>query len=208
MITIDSVRRLYPDAPAGNVKAFAEQAPSLLAEFGISARPDRLHFFLAQIGHESGLVLREENLNYSADRLRAVWPRRFPTAASTKGLAHNPRALANRVYGGRMGNDGPDDGWTYRGRGYLQITGKDGYRTVGRHSGLDLVAHPELAMALPHALRVACAFWAWKGLNAVCDTGDFTAVTRVINGGLTGLADRRAWLERVLRLVPRNLRLA
>ncbi|WP_210421766.1 glycoside hydrolase family 19 protein [Phreatobacter aquaticus] len=208
MITIEIVRRLFPNAPPENATAFAEQAQSLFAEFGISARPERLHFFLAQTGHESGLVLREENLNYSASRLRAVWPRRFPTEGATLGFAHNPRALANRVYGGRMGNDGPDDGWIYRGRGYLQITGKHGYSMVGRHAGLDLVAHPELALQLPHALRIACGFWDWKGLNAVCDTGDFAAVTRVINGGLTGLADRRAWLERVLRRVPGNLRLA
>lgn len=208
MLTIETVLRLYPQAPPAHAEAFVAKAKDLFPAFGLLERPNRLPFFLAQIGHESGLRPREENLSYSARRLREVWPRRFPDEASTRGFAHAPRALANHVYGGRMGNLGADDGWRYRGRGYLQITGRDGYAEVGRRCGLDLVAEPELALAPAHALEVACGFWAWKKLNAVADGGDLAAVTRVINGGLTGLADRRAWLERVLRLVPGPLALS
>src|SRR5262249_40000892 len=83
------------------------------------------------------------------------------------------------------------------GRGYIQITGRDGYRNVGTQSSLDLENNPDFAHAAQHALTVACGFWKWKGLNAICDTGDFTAVTRRINGGTTGLADRKAWLDKV-----------
>src|SRR3546814_13164545 len=86
------------------------------------------------------------------------------------------------VYGGRMGNDSRGDGWKYRGRGFIQITGKDGYREVGARAGLDLPADPGQANEPEHCLRVACAFWDWKRINARCDAGDFVAVTRRLNG--------------------------
>jgi len=202
VLTEDVLRQLYPSAAAPIIAAFASQAPALLAEFGISDRQNRLHFFLAQIGHESGgLRITEENLNYTGPRMMQVWPSRFPTLASTQGFAGNPQALANRVYGGRMGNTAPNDGWTYRGRGFIQITGKDGYQQVGQEAGLDLVANPDWPTLPEHALRVACAFWRWKNLNPKCDAGDFVGVTKRINGGTTGLQDRFNWLEKVQSLV-------
>ena len=202
MLTEDVLRQLYPAAKDATIAAFAAQCAALFAEFGISERQNRLHFFLAQIGHESGgLRVTEENLNYSAARLRQVWPSRFPDLASTQGFAGNPQALANKVYGGRLGNTASTDGWSYRGRGFIQITGKDGYRQVGTAAGLDLVSSPDLATAAASALRVACAFWQWKTLNALCDSGSFIAVTKRINGGTIGLQDRFAWLEKVQSLV-------
>ena len=121
MLTEDVLRQLYPAAKDATIAAFAAQCAALFAEFGISERQNRLHFFLAQIGHESGgLRVTEENLNYSAARLRQVWPSRFPDLASTQGFAGNPQALANKVYGGRLGNTAPTDGWSYRGRGFIQ----------------------------------------------------------------------------------------
>lgn len=172
----------------------------MFADFGISNTANRLQFFLARIGHESGgLTVVEENLNYSAQRLTQVWPSRFPTLDSAQPFANNPQALANKVYANRMGNGAPDsgDGWDYRGRGYIQITGRDGYRSVGGVIGIDLVNNPGLAATPADALRVACGFWKWKNINAACDTGDFVQVTRLINGGTVGLADRQAWLEKV-----------
>jgi len=202
MISEAVLRQLYPSAREGAVEGVVSQAGAVLSQFGISDRQNRLHFFLAQIGHESGgLRIAEENLNYTGPRMMQVWPSRFPTLASTNGLAGNPRALANNVYGGRMGNDAADDGWTYRGRGFIQITGKDGYAQVGERAGLDLVGNPDWAAKPEHALRVACAFWTWKGLNPKCDAGDFVAVTKGINGGKTGLQDRFNWLEKVQDLV-------
>src|SRR3546814_17990997 len=89
--------------------------------------------------------------------------------ASTDGFAHNPEALANHVYGGRMGNDSRGDGWKYRGRGFIQITGKDGYREVGARAGLDLPADPGQANQPEHCLRGACAFWDWTRIHPRCD---------------------------------------
>lgn len=195
MINETRLRALYPKAPADHLRAFAA-SPALKAH-GITT-PNRIAYFLAQLGHESGgLTIREENLRYSAKRMTQVWPSRFPTLASAQPYAGNPKALANKVYNGRMGNrTGSDDGWTYRGRGYIQITGKDGYVQVGVRAGLDLLADPDLACRPGTAVAVAAAFWTWKGLNPVCDAGDFRRCTKIINGGYNGMADREAWLKR------------
>ncbi|MGO1080711.1 peptidoglycan-binding protein [Inquilinus sp. CA228] len=176
----------------------------MFAEFDISDKPNRLPFFLAQVAHESGgLSVIEENLKYSAKRMTEIWPSRFPTLASAEPFAGNPEALANKVYASRMGNGSPDsgDGWKYRGRGYIQITGRDGYRAIGTAIGINLEADPDRASAPADALRVACGFWKWKKVNAACDEGDFVKVTRLVNGGTTGLADRQAWLEKVRKVL-------
>ncbi|WP_342239253.1 glycoside hydrolase family 19 protein [Inquilinus sp. OTU3971] len=200
MISLQILQQLFPKGRQDMLQAFASQADSVLADFGISNTTNRLQFFLAQIGHESGgLTVVEENLNYSAQRLTQVWPSRFPTLGSAQPFANNPQALANKVYANRMGNGTPDsgDGWNYRGRGYIQITGRDGYRNVGAAIGIDLVNNPDLAATPADALPVACGFWKWKSINAACDEGDFVKVTRLINGGTVGLADREAWLAKV-----------
>lgn len=202
MLSFEVLRRLYPAAKEINLSHFSEQSGSLLPEFGISEQRNRLHFFLAQMGHESGgLRIGSEKMNYSAARMMQVWKDRFPTLASTEGFVGNPEALANKVYGGRMGNDKPGDGFRFLGRGYIQITGREGYREVGARAGLDLEKNPDLALEPEHALRIACAFWAWKRINPLCDQGDFVAVTKRINGGTNGLQDRFHWLERVQELV-------
>ncbi|MES2944856.1 MAG: peptidoglycan-binding protein [Pseudomonadota bacterium] len=204
MLNREIFKQLYPSSPDVVITALADTSPAVLAEFGIADRQNRLHFFLAQIGHESGGQLIEENMNYSAKRMMIVWPGRFPTIASTVGLAGNPQALANKVYGGRMGNRlGTDDGWNYRARGLIQITGRDGYQQTGAAALLPALENqPQLAMDPGSALRLAAGFWKWKGLNAVCDTGDFVKVTKIINGGTTGLQDRFKWLDKVQSLVP------
>jgi putative chitinase len=203
MLSSAALRDLFPRAPEAHVVAFADQAPALFRDFGLAGHVNRLEFFLAQIGHESGgLTISVEKMNYSAERLCQVWPTRFPTLEAARPFAGNPERLANTVYGGRMGN-GPfesGDGWRFRGRGYIQITGREGYEAVGAIAGLDLVAEPERAAAPESALRVACAFWQWKKLNPLCDEGDFERVTKRINGGTIGQADRRAWLDRVRRV--------
>jgi putative chitinase len=206
MLTRAQLVELYPKAPAAHVKAFLATQEELFDEHGLAAKPIRLHFFLAQIGHESGgLTIAVENLRYSAQRLTEVWPKRFPRLAAAQPFANDPVRLANEVYANRMGNGPPasGDGFRYCGRGYIQVTGRDGYRKVGELAELDLVANPEAAAAPKTALRVACAFWTWKGLCEWCDTGGFKKVTRKINGGHTGLVDRRAWLDKVRRLLAR-----
>jgi putative chitinase len=202
MVGIVELRALYPRASEARLEAFAEQSDACFRDYGLDANDNRLHFFLAQVGHESdGLTITEENLNYRAERIVAVWPKRFADVTAARACAGDPQRLANTVYCDRMGN-GPfesGDGWLYRGRGYIQITGREGYDKVGAIAGLDLVGSPELAHDPEHALRVGCAFWQWKSLNAICDTGDFARVTRRINGGEIGMTDRRAWLDKVRR---------
>jgi len=198
------LRALYPMAAESHLEAMARRGPVLFARHGLAGRSLRLHHLLAQIGHETaGLTRLEESLHYGADRLCAVWPGRFPSVAAAQPFAGNPRGLAERVYGGRLGNgpDGSGDAWRFRGRGYIQITGRANYARVGRAAGLDLEAAPELAAAPEHGLAVALAFWSWKGLNALSDSDDLVAVTRRINGGSHGLADRRAWLDKVRRVL-------
>lgn len=146
--------------------------------------------FLGQILHESGgLTQFTENLHYSAERLCQVWPKRFPTLADARPFAYNPEALANRVYGGRMGNTAPGDGWKYRARSPIGITGKHNYAHVGDLMGQDLVNQPEL-LEQPHFALEACILW-WEDTITDDLIGDLEKQTARINGGLIGLADRK-----------------
>lgn len=154
--------------------------------------PRRLAHWLGQLAVESaGFNRMTENLNYSAERLCAVWPGRFPTTLAAQPFAHNPDALANRVYGGRLGNTEPGDGARYKGRGFIQITGRANYAKFGELTGLDLVTHPDLAIMPDAAARIAAAFWTAHGLNAMADADNIEGITRAINGGQNGLADRK-----------------
>lgn len=212
MINKSQLSALFPRAAAAQIDAVTASHIALFAAFGIDKNSFRRDFFLAQIGHESGgLSIERENLNYSPQRLMIVWPGRFPTLASAQPFAGNPQKLANSVYSIRNGN-GPEssgDGFLFRGRGYMQLTGREGYREAGSRAGLDLVGNPDLVFAPAHALNVALAFWKWKGANAVCDSGDFKAVTKIVNGGTIGMPEREAWLDKVRRVLavplPRKL---
>ncbi len=208
MLTETQLNELYPRAPAAHKAAFLERAEGLFVRFGIADDPLRLHYFLAQIGHESGgLTITKEYMNYSAKRLMQVWPSRFPDLATANEYARNPEKLGNNVYANRMGNGPPEsgDGYLFRGRGYIQITGRDGYQKVGAEvgaeAGLDLEAKPDEAATPENALLVACAFWEWKNINALCTPSGFTKVTKRINGGTNGMADRRNWLKKVNRIL-------
>ena len=161
----------------------------------------RLTHFLGQVYHESGGFTRlTENLDYRAERLMQVWPKRFPTLQRAAPYAHNPPALANYVYGGRLGNTAPEDGWRYRGRGFIQLTGKDNYRAASKWSGLKLLENPEQAAEFPGAAMIAAAFWVDRGLNAVADGADQDAAikqeTTLINGSTLGLPERKAAIVR------------
>ena len=164
--------------------------------------PRRLSAFLSNGLHETGGFTRlVENLNYRADRIAKTWPSRFPTIAEAQPFARKPEALAERVYGGRLGNLSPGDGFRYRGRGLLQTTGRDNYARLGIATGLDLVRNPELIEQPALAVESACRFWAWRGCGPVADRGDITAVRRMINGGLIGIDDVTARYARALKVL-------
>ena len=199
MLNPAALASLYPRAPLAHREALTTEHEAMGAA-GLFEPGHRLHVFLAQLGHESaGLTRCVESLYYTRpETLMAVWPSRFPTVEAATPYLRRSRALAEKVYGGRtsLGNSEPGDGARFIGRGFLQITGRANYRALGRRIGVDLEAEPELAARPDIAVRLACAYWTMRRINETCDAGSFRAVTRRINGGLTGYADRLAWLEK------------
>ena len=156
---------------------------------------DLIPFTAQMLVETGGLKKLSEDLNYSAERLMVVWPHRFPTMGDALPFAHNPEALANKVYGGRMGNVNLGDGWKYRGRGIPMITGLDGYSALGDLMGQDLVNNPEL-LEQPHfALEGGIHWWEKRIPDSVL--GDTQKVSELVNGGDIGLADRVAMTKLV-----------
>lgn len=172
------------------------------AKYGINTRL-RISSFLAQVGHESGRLSQVvENLNYSADALRRTWPSRFMPDLAIQ-VARQPDRIANIVYGGRMGNVELGDGWKYRGRGLIQVTGRDNYAAFSKALFGDdrLLRNPELLEKPEWACMSAAWFWDSRGLNALADKGDIVGITKKINGGTNGLEDRKALYEKALKVL-------
>jgi putative chitinase len=198
---------------AGVKRATAEKWVEAVAaacqEFNINT-PQRIAGFLSQCAHESGGFERlQENLNYSADGMAGIWPRRFAVIGPDKkpvkkdgknipnkfalALHRKPEMIANVVYSGRMGN-GPTEsgeGWLYRGRGLKQLTGKDNHRACSAGLGVDLVSNPDMLLEPVYAARSAAWFWATNKCNSFADAGDIEGLTKKINGGLIGIDDRK-----------------
>jgi putative chitinase len=171
------------------------------AKWGITDPIDQAAF-AATIDHESaGLTRLDENLNYSAERLCQVWARRFPNLDACRGYAHNPERLANTVYANRMGNGGvaTGDGWRYRGRGAIQITGYSNYLKVAKTLGLtidQLIAYTQTPQG---AIESAAVWWVQNNLNRF--NGDMKLVTQAVNGGLTGITARVALFDTYRKLL-------
>lgn len=161
----------------------------------------RLAAFLAHIGHESGRFTEiEENLNYSAPRLLHTFGKYF-TSETAKKYERQPEAIANIAYGGRMGNGSGGDGWRFRGRGLIQLTGRSNYRDCGKAIGLDLEGDPDLLLEPMVAARSAGWFWTERRLNPLADSGDMKTLTLRINGGLNGYDDRMALYHQALTVL-------
>lgn len=160
--------------------------------------------FIGQCGHEcNNFKTLEENLHYKADTLMRLWPQRFPTLAVATTYANNPEKIANHIYGGRMGNgdEASGDGYRYRGRGCIQMTGKDNYVTASHALGIDFVSSPELAALPKYAALTAGWFWDARKCNEMADRPDWVALTKKINGGLIGLDERVAQTQRALAVL-------
>ena len=200
MIPADQViRAVAPHALSTYRTAFV-CAGAVLPIFGVTTNERRLSHFLAQVLHESGgLTLTVESLRYSAVRMTQVWPSRFATVAEARPYVGDPEKLANKVYGGRLGNTAPGDGWKYIGRGLIQLTGRENYTRVGAALGVDLVADPELVLRPEFSLSAAAVIWRDAGCNALADLDDLRRVTKAINGGYIGLLERGIWLRKVRR---------
>jgi putative chitinase len=155
--------------------------------------PKRQAAFIGQCAHESGnFKTLEENLNYRPETLIKVWPSRFPDLATADKYAHNPQALANKVYAGRLGNNQENDGWNFHGRGLIQLTGRENYERCGSAIGVDLINEPTLLVEPNYAAMSAGWFWNKKGLNELADQQEHGQITKRINGGTLGLDDRIA----------------
>lgn len=189
MITAARIKALSPNADTIILSLAAPSFEANRLNFGVST-PLRVAHLMAQLAHESmGFSRLTENLNYSAGRIRVIWPRLADRATE---LARNPEKLANAAYANKIGNGKEEtgDGWRFRGRGFIQLTGRHNYRTRGQDIGLDLIMDPDLAVRPDIAARLALSFWKANGLNTLADADDVEAVTRRINGGTHGLEER------------------
>ena len=191
--------KIMPQARTQLLENFLVEFKAQLPTYQIDT-PLRLAAFLAQGAHESG-ELRElvENMNYSTtERLMAVWPSRFKTTASALPYVHNPEKLGSFVYANRMGNGAPEtgDGYKYRGRGWFNATGKEAYKNMTTLTKHDFIATPDDLATPKFAVLSACVEWDANKLNKLADVGDFTKITKIINGGLIGLNDRLVYYHK------------
>lgn len=212
MVTKAELLRLAPNARADIVKAIVENW-AYAQEVGGLTNPRRIRQFFANTLNETGGFRRlDESLRYTTiGQLRRTWPSRFPTDASARAFIWDPSdpdrediALANKVYGGRMGNEengtADDDGWRYRGGGMMQTTGRDGYRAMGFEDNPEALREPVTAF------KTAVREWARRDLNPLADRYDTVAIRRKLNGGTIGLADVRIWLGKAEKVWPDDAR--
>jgi putative chitinase len=200
MAFINVLYDLWPNGDshiAGLRDGMAKSSETAFAKYGVTSTLILAHV-MAQGSLECGAGEEVvENLSYSAQRMTQVWPSRFPTMASAAPYAHNPQALANKVYNGRMGNrSGSSDGWNYRGRGFTQTTGHDGYALLGTHMDLDLLENPDLVNDPALFLECGLADFTLCGCMPYARADNIVMVTKRLNGGEEDLDQRRVWLAK------------
>jgi len=175
----------------------SEKYKTLLDSYGLNTEL-RIDHFLAQIEHESNLKPISENLNYSAAGLRKTFGKYFETLAIANSYARQNERIANRVYANRManGNEASGDGWKFRGRGFIQITGKSNYIMLSKETKIDFLNNPDLLLTEANSMISALWFWNKNKLNELADANNIVGITRIINGGLNGLAHRKELLNK------------
>lgn len=196
---IRRVQRFVGDYASSLDEELLRVLNQVVAHYKIGENPRRFSHFMAQLAHESAHFTRmEENLNYSTQGLMRIFRSKFRDEAEAASYARQPEKIANRVYANRIGNGDEDsgDGWRYRGRGFIQLTGRANYRSIGNRLGLDLENDPDIVANNPViALQVAANYWDSRNLNEVADQDDVFEVTRLINGGHNGIDDRKHLLN-------------
>lgn len=194
VITQQMIRRVIPDVSSISLDSYVASLNMWAVHFGIDS-PLRMAMYLCQTLHETNnLRYMEENMNYSAERLLQVFPKYF-NADTAKEYARKPQKIGSRVYANRMGNgdEASGDGWKYRGRGMIQITGRGMYQKFNNSEWCteDVVSCPDKLATYPLDQVSAMWFWTEHGLNEEADRGDVEKATRIINGGTNGIANRK-----------------
>jgi putative chitinase len=194
MITLELLQAVCPKTRASVLDQYVEPLLDVASYYEITHNPERLAAFLAQLSHESGgFNFVKENLNYGAKGLMTTFKKYFPTEDLAKKYERKPEMIANRVYANRMGNgdETSGDGFKYRGRGLIQLTGKNNYTLFANALEISIEETVEYLETPAGACSSAGWFWDNNRLNDYCDRGDFVGLTKRINGGTIGLADRQ-----------------
>ena len=202
-ITQANLKLFAPHANKSILSAFlVPDADEILFDEGINTVMKLCHFMGQTYEETGGYIAMTENLNYSAARLRQLWPSRFPTLAAAQAATGSPQKVAMAIYGNRkdLGNTSALDGWTFRGGGLLQLTGRYNYTHTGQKTGIDLVGNPDQIRDPKTALRVAASIWNSLGANSPAGRDDIVAVTKLVNGGTTNLTARIDATERALSI--------
>lgn len=206
LLTASQLQEIMPRCPPNQLQVYTKAICIAMQEGQINTT-QRIACFLGQIAHESN-QLREwiENLNYSVKALMVTWPKRFPTVESAQPYANQPEKLANYVYANRMGNGdvASGDGFRFRGRSPLQLTGRNSYRSCGAYLGIDLENKPDLASGASIGFKISVWYWTSHNLNNLADIGDFVGITKAINGGTIGLAQREAFYKKALEVLQKG----
>ena len=198
MISKEQLKQIMPSCTAENLEKFVGPLNDTMERYAINT-PLRKAHFLAQIAHESNeLESVVENLNYSQARLTQVFPRYFRTIEESAPYNRQPEKIANRVYSNRMGNgdEASGDGWKFRGRGLIQLTGKENYKKASDEIGVDFISNPDLVQGPVYASLTAGWYWDSRELNSWADKDNCYKVTLQINGGTIGIESRELYLER------------
>lgn len=196
MVNAEQLKQLHIDPK------WVDPLNETFERFGILT-PRQQAAFIGQCGHECGnFRILEENLNYRAETLMRIWPKRFPTLEIANQYAKQPKKIANKVYADRMGNrdEASGDGYRFRGRGCIQLTGSANYFHAGKALGVDFIMEPDLVATPQYAALTAGFFWNTQKLNAIAETGNNLALTKKINGGTIGLDDRIKHTNQALAL--------
>lgn len=202
MITVKLLQQINPKTKESILEKYVEPLNRICLEYGILDNHKRTAAFIAQIAHESGgFNFTLENLNYGAKGLQSVFKKYYPTEKEALAHERKPEQIANKVYANRMGNgdESSGDGWRYRGRGLIQLTGKSNYERFATFMNMKLEEVPTYLETPEGAIMSAVWFWHTNNLNSFCDKDDFVGLTRRINGGTNGLEDRKHHYELALK---------
>jgi len=202
MITLSLLQQIAPKTKKEILETYVAPLNAVCKKYGILDNHKRTAAFLAQVAHESGgFNFTKENLNYGAKALQSVFKKYYPTEKDALGHERKPEQIANKVYASRMGNgdEKTGDGWTYRGRGLIQLTGKENYTKFAESIKKPITEAVSYLETAEGAVASAAWFWDKNKLNDLCDKDDFVTLTKRINGGTNGLEDRKHHYELALK---------